>query len=95
MNTLADMLGPNDQHWMDNPARNCASPSDAALDVQLHADAWFPTEQHTERAARKLCAGCPVKVECATYALAVPGLEGVWGGMSAAERRQIQKRTAA
>jgi len=36
--------------------------------------------------AKAVCAGCPVTAECLAYALADPGLEGVWGGTSSSKR---------
>ena len=36
---------------------------------------------------RNICAGCPVRDECAAYADTVPWIIGVWGGATQAERR--------
>ncbi len=47
----------------------------------------FPTTSDGERAAKAVCAGCPVRSECRTYALAQEELHGVWGGMTEDERR--------
>ena len=38
-------------------------------------------------AAKRICAGCPVAVECAAYAVAGREAFGVWGGRSEFERR--------
>ncbi|MBV2357677.1 WhiB family transcriptional regulator [Streptomyces sp. J2-1] len=40
-----------------------------------------------EEAAKRVCAGCPVMVECREHALLQPEPYGVWGGLTAAERR--------
>jgi WhiB family redox-sensing transcriptional regulator len=45
-----------------------------------------------DAAARKVCAGCPVRTPCAEYALADPSLHGIWGGLSADERRDMRRR---
>ncbi|HEY6624164.1 MAG TPA: WhiB family transcriptional regulator [Acidimicrobiales bacterium] len=45
--------------------------------------------------ARRLCAGCPVRPECAEYAVADPLILGWWGGMSERERRRIRASRAA
>lgn len=45
--------------------------------------------------ARRLCAGCPVRPECAEYAVGDPLLVGWWGGMSERERRRIRASRAA
>lgn len=51
------------------------------------------------RAARKVCADCPVRQQCLDYAQAEPTLEGVWGGLNRGERQRgvtltPRKRTA-
>jgi WhiB family redox-sensing transcriptional regulator len=48
-------------------------------------------------AARRVCAGCPVRVECLAYALADPDLDrfGVFGGLTARERRQLSRHADA
>ena len=46
-------------------------------------------------AALEVCAGCPVRRECADYAVAAgPRLGGVWGGLTAAERARIRQGAA-
>lgn len=40
-----------------------------------------------EEAAKRVCARCPVMVECREHALLMPEPYGVWGGLTAAERR--------
>ena len=56
-------------------------------------DQWFPVNSsdyaHKEHLAR-ICASCPVKIECLEYALEY-NVEGWWGGTTAAVRRQIRK----
>ena len=46
-------------------------------------------DQRTRReaAAKKICAGCPVRRECLDYALRVREPMGIWGGLSEPERR--------
>ncbi|MHC0432375.1 WhiB family transcriptional regulator [Streptomyces sp. O3] len=45
-----------------------------------------------EDAAKRVCAGCPVMVECREHALLQPEPYGVWGGLTAAERRVVLTR---
>ncbi|NEE35718.1 WhiB family transcriptional regulator, partial [Streptomyces sp. SID7982] len=40
-----------------------------------------------EEAAKRVCGGCPVMIECREHALMQPEPYGVWGGLTAAERR--------
>jgi WhiB family redox-sensing transcriptional regulator len=43
-----------------------------------------------EAAAKRVCAGCPVRAQCATHALRVGEEYGVWGGFSETERLMLQ-----
>ncbi|MEU8673658.1 WhiB family transcriptional regulator [Streptomyces sp. NPDC048560] len=45
-----------------------------------------------EEAAKRVCARCPVMVECQEHALVQPEPYGVWGGLTAAERRVVLAR---
>ncbi|MFI8961084.1 WhiB family transcriptional regulator [Streptomyces sp. NPDC053493] len=45
-----------------------------------------------EEAAKQVCARCPVMVECREHALLQPEPYGVWGGLTAAERRVVLAR---
>ncbi|KUF12995.1 MULTISPECIES: WhiB family transcriptional regulator [Streptomyces] len=45
-----------------------------------------------EEAAKRVCARCPVLVECREHALLQPEPYGVWGGLTAAERRVVLAR---
>ncbi|MFJ9663646.1 WhiB family transcriptional regulator [Streptomyces sp. NPDC101219] len=45
-----------------------------------------------EDAAKRVCARCPVMVECREHALLQPEPYGVWGGLTAAERRVVLAR---
>ncbi|MER5863904.1 WhiB family transcriptional regulator [Kitasatospora sp. NPDC002040] len=45
-----------------------------------------------EEHAKQVCAGCPVLLECREHALAQPEPYGVWGGLTAAERRVVLAR---
>ncbi|MFE6839147.1 MULTISPECIES: WhiB family transcriptional regulator [unclassified Streptomyces] len=45
-----------------------------------------------EEAAKRVCARCPVMVACRQHALLQPEPYGVWGGLTAAERRVVLAR---
>ena len=81
--SVADILPAENQPWMHKGF--CAdSPT---------ADLWFPTEAaETANYCESLCGGCPVRVACLRYAVAHPELEGIWGGVSAHQRRLIRRR---
>ncbi|MGW3667640.1 WhiB family transcriptional regulator [Streptomyces sp. NPDC005141] len=42
--------------------------------------------------AKAVCAGCPVRDACLTWALDTGQSVGVWGGASEAERRTLARR---
>jgi WhiB family redox-sensing transcriptional regulator len=56
----------------------------------------FVTErgQSTEP-GKVICAGCPVRAECQSYAVgAGQDLHGVWGGLTARDRREMRRGSA-
>jgi hypothetical protein len=55
-------------------------------------DLFFPNKGDGEsaNAAKKMCFTCPVQVQCGIYAIRFED-SGVWGGLTAVERREIRK----
>lgn len=51
-----------------------------------------PPKQHPfrEHKMKAVCRACPVRVECLEYGL--NEREGVWGGMTEVERRQVRRQ---
>ena len=56
---------------------------------------WFPEMGGTAREAKKICATCPVRVQCLEFALERPERFGIFGGMTERERRKLQGNTKA
>jgi WhiB family redox-sensing transcriptional regulator len=52
---------------------------------------FFAADTVSAAAARRLCRCCPVRAECADYALGLPDLSGIWGGMTEGERRRVRQ----
>ena len=67
-----------DQPWIDQ-----------ALCQQVDPEIFFPESGHEDRTAKKVCGHCDVQAECLAFALATEQSHGVWGGLSAAQRRKI------
>lgn len=50
-----------------------------------------PANEAQIAAAKRVCFGCPVRVDCLEFALEHGLGDGVFGGMSADERRKLKK----
>ena len=60
---------------------------------------FHPAEEDEEAAAaaKAICAVCPVREPCLEYAISTREKDGVWGGLTARERRRLvrqRRRTA-
>lgn len=55
---------------------------------------FFPTPEDLRavRRAQAICGTCPVVDECLSYALETNQSEGIWGGLTAAERAKLRRR---
>jgi WhiB family redox-sensing transcriptional regulator len=82
---LLNLGAPDETAWMAD-----------GLCAQTDPDAFFPDRGESPRLARSVCAACPVRPECAAWALDRGERFGIWGGMSERERRAIRhhRRTA-
>ena len=58
------------------------------------AEMFFPVADSPSaaKAAKVICAACPVREDCLDFALETAQSEGVWGGMDAGERRRLRRR---
>jgi WhiB family redox-sensing transcriptional regulator len=82
------------------PARDLGGPwhSEAACRSDEAGLFFAPSKEPTaarlarEEAAKRVCARCPVMLECREHALLQPEPYGVWGGLTAAERRVVLAR---
>lgn len=50
----------------------------------------FFTDEYGAYAARAICEGCPVRTDCLNYAIAHNITDGVWGGMTAVQRKRYR-----
>lgn len=88
MSPAADPRGAatrRDRAWRDRAACRTADP-----------DLFFPDPSDADTAAYTIatwCAPCPVREDCLTAALALPRLDGIWGGLTPADRRHRQRRS--
>ena len=42
--------------------------------------------------AKKVCAPCPVRLECLQWSVDIGAENGVWGGLGESERRALRRR---
>jgi hypothetical protein len=59
---------------------------------------WFPerSEADLARTAKRICASCPVKIECDDFASRFSETDciGIWSGMNSRERRRTRRNVA-
>lgn len=60
----------------------------------MDPDTWFPVGTSgpalmQEEVAKSFCHACPIEQQCLASALILGSDYGVWGGMSASERRNL------
>lgn len=48
----------------------------------------------TVRMAKAMCKECPIRLQCLEFAMKHPQ-QGIWGGLSARERRQLKRAVSA
>ncbi|TYC15506.1 WhiB family transcriptional regulator [Actinomadura syzygii] len=80
----------NEEHWSDHAICRGADP-DLFFPIGYSA----PVLKAQEDAAKAICANCPVKAECLSWALQVGEPDGVWGGTTPEERRYLRRTSDA
>jgi WhiB family redox-sensing transcriptional regulator len=68
---------------------------DFALCAEVDPELWFPEKGHHDiaRAAKRICATCPVIDDCLSYAFRIGADAGIWGGLTAEERRVLLRNS--
>ncbi len=64
---------------------------DGARCRDFDLEIFFPEQGRSGREAKRICAECPVRIECLNDALRRDERYGVWGGMSERERRRLKR----
>lgn len=78
--------------WQLDGACRC-QPGESDRQLRHRQQLFFPGRGESAEPAKRICADCPVVKQCAQWALADHGLEGVLGGMTAGERDRIRTRS--
>lgn len=68
--------------------------ADDALCAQTDPEAFYPEQGGSSRDAKRVCLACPLRDDCLTYALAHGERHGIWGGLTAHERRRLTRTPA-
>lgn len=62
-----------------------------ALCAQTDPELFFPDSGASARPAIAICNICPVKNDCLLEAIANGYTDGVWGGLTAQDRRELRR----
>ena len=81
----AEVMGHDDHAWRGRAA--CRGAATGLFFPDGHQPGYWA--QVAE--AKAVCAGCIVREQCRTWALAHPAERGMWGGLTEAERRRLRK----
>jgi WhiB family redox-sensing transcriptional regulator len=65
--------------------------TERALCAQTDPELFFPEKGGSTRDPKRVCAACEVRAECLQYALDHDEQFGIYGGMSARERRRLKR----
>lgn len=66
----------------DDEVRQCQRPG-------VNPDDWFSTRASRVQRAKSLCDRCPAREACLRLALAEGDPDGIWGGLTGAERSSL------
>lgn len=69
-----------DENWQ--AYANCAT---------ADPDAFHPEKGGTTQPAKQVCAACTVREQCLAYAIENKEHQGIWGGLSAQERKRLRR----
>lgn len=79
--SLAALVDIREEEWMDR-----------GLCSQTDPEKFFPDTGEHSTDAKKTCRRCTVRAECLEYALRNDEEWGVWGGLTANERRALKRK---
>ncbi|HEY2550793.1 MAG TPA: WhiB family transcriptional regulator [Streptosporangiaceae bacterium] len=75
-------------HWQTDDWRSGAACLSADPDLFFPISAT-PASASQVSCARAYCARCEVRSDCARFALEHPEVQGIWGGLTDAERKSL------
>jgi WhiB family redox-sensing transcriptional regulator len=63
--------------------------------AETDPEIFFPEKGGSTKSAKRVCAECTVRVQCLAFALRTKQDEGIWGGKSALQLKELRKDWAA
>lgn len=78
-----------------SPASERVEWMDDASCAEVGTELFFPEVGEPADDAKRICKGCPVRLDCLTYAMDNNEQHGLWGGLTTNQRRRLAKRNAA
>ena len=87
MSNISRLPGAFDHHWNWQLAASCRD-ADTSLFFHPFGERG-PAHDDREAEAKRVCEGCPVRLQCLSHALEVREPYGVWGGLSETERAAL------
>lgn len=76
----------NDELWQYQAA--CRGPHSSIFYPPAQVERRIEKRRREER-AKEVCAGCPVRLDCLDHAVTIGEQHGIWGGLTAKERRTL------
>lgn len=87
MSDYSRLPGPVQDHWTWQALGACRGLQTAMF---FHPEyERGPAREHRESQAKAVCSRCPVLEQCRRHALQVHEPYGIWGGLSAEERKSL------
>lgn len=63
--------------------------------AETDPEQFFPERKGRHKKVRAVCRACPAAAECLRWALDNDEPEGIWGGLTGPERRELRQEAAA
>lgn len=63
----------------------------ACQNLDEDSQIFFPAQGYNAREAKKICARCPVRVQCLNWSIETRQMFGVWGGVGEKKRRMMMR----
>ena len=63
--------------------------------ISVDPEMFFPEDYDEVGAAERakaVCKGCPLTLDCLKYAMSDASLDGIWGGTTPRERKNMRRR---